>query len=59
MGRLLSGMVLALLFTSGPAKAENYTLWGGTELRFRLSRNPHNKPKTTEATAFPPSSTMP
>lgn len=37
MGRLLSGMVLALLFTSGPAKAENYTLWAGTELRFRLS----------------------
>ncbi len=30
-------MVLALLFTSGPAKAENYTLWAGTELRFRLS----------------------
>ena len=37
MDRLLSGMVLALLFTSGPAKAENYTLWAGTELRFRLS----------------------
>lgn len=37
MGRLLSGLVLALLFTSGPAKAENYTLWAGTELRFRLS----------------------
>ncbi len=37
MGRLLSGMLLALLFTSGPAKAENYTLWAGTELRFRLS----------------------
>jgi hypothetical protein len=30
-------MLLALLFTSGPAKAENYTLWAGTELRFRLS----------------------
>ena len=37
MGRLLSGMLLALLFTSGPAKAENYTLWAGTELQFRLS----------------------
>ena len=37
MGRLLLGMLLALLFTSGPAKAENYTLWAGTELRFRLS----------------------
>lgn len=37
MGRLLSGMLLALLFTSGPAKAENYTLWAGAELRFRLS----------------------
>lgn len=37
MGRLLSGMLLVLLFTSGPAKAENYTLWAGTELRFRLS----------------------
>ena len=37
MSRLLSGMVLALLFCSGPAKAESYTLWAGTELRFSLS----------------------